>query len=67
MLLPNIQTSDSVPVPPPDHVEIVEGTARMWYDAKEAVFYNKVQVLNRDLLNVNSVLLPDLKLIINYY
>eukprot|EP00428_Durinskia_dybowskii_P073042 CAMPEP_0170412942 /NCGR_PEP_ID=MMETSP0117_2-20130122/31250_1 /TAXON_ID=400756 /ORGANISM="Durinskia baltica, Strain CSIRO CS-38" /LENGTH=570 /DNA_ID=CAMNT_0010670691 /DNA_START=61 /DNA_END=1773 /DNA_ORIENTATION=- len=34
---------------PPGHVEIVEGSARMIYDEKEAVFYNKVQVLNRDL------------------
>jgi tRNA (guanine26-N2/guanine27-N2)-dimethyltransferase len=31
------------------HIEIVEGSARMLYDQKEAVFYNKVQVLNRDL------------------
>lgn len=29
--------------------EIVEGSARMQYDANEAVFYNKVQVLNRDI------------------
>ena len=34
---------------PPNHVEIVEGSAKMWYDEKEAVFYNKIQVLNRDL------------------
>jgi tRNA (guanine26-N2/guanine27-N2)-dimethyltransferase len=34
---------------PANHVEIVEGTARMLYNEKEAVFYNKVQVLNRDL------------------
>ena len=34
---------------PAGHVEIVEGSARMIYDEKEAVFYNKVQVLNRDL------------------
>jgi tRNA (guanine26-N2/guanine27-N2)-dimethyltransferase len=34
---------------PENHVAIVEGTARMIYDKKEAVFYNKVQVLNRDL------------------
>lgn len=34
---------------PANHVEIVEGTAKMWYDAKEAVFYNNIQVLNRDL------------------
>jgi tRNA (guanine26-N2/guanine27-N2)-dimethyltransferase len=31
------------------HVTIVEGTASMQYDKKEEVFYNKVQVLNRDL------------------
>lgn len=30
-------------------VEIKEGSAVMQYDEKEAVFYNKVQVLNRDL------------------
>ncbi len=29
--------------------EINEGTAHMYYDTKETVFYNKVQVLNRDL------------------
>lgn len=28
---------------------IVEGTAHMEYDARETVFYNKVQVLNRDI------------------
>ena len=28
---------------------VVEGSATMQYDQKEAVFYNKVQVLNRDL------------------
>lgn len=28
---------------------IVEGTARMEYDNRELVFYNKIQVLNRDL------------------
>eukprot|EP01031_Cornospumella_fuschlensis_P008388 gene8388-10342_t len=28
---------------------ITEGTAMMHYDPKEVVFYNKVQVLNRDL------------------
>lgn len=31
------------------HVEISEGSARMLYDESEAVFYNKVQVLNRDI------------------
>ena len=30
-------------------VEINEGSARMMYDESEAVFYNKVQVLNRDI------------------
>lgn len=34
---------------PKNMVEIVEGTARMLYDEKEAVFYNKVQVFNRDV------------------
>lgn len=34
---------------PSGFVEIIEGSARMLYDEKEAVFYNKVQVLNRDL------------------
>lgn len=34
---------------PEGHVEITEGTVKMIYDQKEAVFYNKVQVLNRDL------------------
>ena len=29
-------------------VEIVEGSAKMLYNQKEAVFYNKVQVFNRD-------------------
>lgn len=29
-------------------VEIVEGSAKMQYNQKEAVFYNKVQVFNRD-------------------
>ena len=33
----------------PKLVEIVEGSARMLYDEREAVFYNKVQVLNRDI------------------
>lgn len=33
----------------PGFVEIKEGSASMLYDEKEAVFYNKVQVLNRDL------------------
>ena len=28
---------------------IIEGSASMLYDTSEAVFYNKVQVLNRDL------------------
>jgi tRNA (guanine26-N2/guanine27-N2)-dimethyltransferase len=39
------QTSDA----PPGKQIIVEGTAQMEYDLKEKVFYNKVQVLNRDL------------------
>lgn len=30
-------------------VEIREGSARMLYDNSEAVFYNKVQVFNRDI------------------
>lgn len=30
-------------------IEIIEGSARMNYSKDEAVFYNKVQVLNRDL------------------
>ena len=34
---------------PAGHVRITEGTATMIYDEKEAVFYNRVQVLNRDL------------------
>lgn len=34
---------------PPGKQIIVEGTAQMEYDLKEKVFYNKVQVLNRDL------------------
>lgn len=34
---------------PPKLVKVVEGSARMLYDEKEAVFYNKVQALNRDL------------------
>jgi tRNA (guanine26-N2/guanine27-N2)-dimethyltransferase len=32
-----------------DQIEIIEGSARMIYDKKEAVFYNKVQVMNRDI------------------
>lgn len=32
-----------------EKVLIEEGTAKMMYEKKEAVFYNKVQVLNRDL------------------
>lgn len=35
--------------PKPGFLSIQEGTASMQYDEKEAVFYNKVQVLNRDL------------------
>lgn len=31
------------------YMKITEGTATMYYDKKEAVFYNKVQVFNRDL------------------
>ena len=31
------------------HIRITEGTATMDYDEKEAVFYNKVQVFNRDI------------------
>jgi tRNA (guanine26-N2/guanine27-N2)-dimethyltransferase len=34
---------------PEGYCEIIEGQASMLYDNKEAVFYNKVQVLNRDL------------------
>ena len=34
---------------PEDLVKIVEGSASMNYDKNEAVFYNKVQVFNRDL------------------
>ena len=30
-------------------VEIKEGSATMYYDTSETVFYNKVQVLNRDI------------------
>jgi len=33
----------------PGHVKITEGTVTMDYDEKEAVFYNRVQVFNRDL------------------
>lgn len=32
-----------------DFMKIEEGTASMLYDKNEPVFYNKVQVLNRDL------------------
>ena len=35
--------------PKPGYVRIKEGTAIMDYDEKEAVFYNKVQVFNRDI------------------
>ena len=34
---------------PEEYVTIVEGQASMLYAKKEAVFYNKVQVLNRDV------------------
>lgn len=34
---------------PPGFATVIEGSATMQYDQKEAVFYNKVQVLNRDL------------------
>lgn len=30
------------------YLEIKEGLASMWYDKNEEVFYNKVQVFNRD-------------------
>jgi tRNA (guanine26-N2/guanine27-N2)-dimethyltransferase len=33
----------------PSGQEIVEGTVKMMYDTKEKVFYNKVQVFNRDI------------------
>ena len=34
---------------PPGFTEIREGLVSMIYDQKEAVFYNKVQVFNRDI------------------
>lgn len=44
-----IDPSLSLPELPAGHVRITEGSATMDYDEKEAVFYNKVQVFNRDL------------------
>ena len=44
-------SSDSGSSMPPlkeGYIRITEGTATMDYDEKEAVFYNKVQVFNRD-------------------
>jgi tRNA G26 N,N-dimethylase Trm1 len=32
-----------------EYMEIKEGTSSMQYDKSEAVFYNKVQVFNRDI------------------
>ena len=32
-----------------EYIEIKEGTASMFYDKNEEVFYNKVQVFNRDI------------------
>jgi tRNA (guanine26-N2/guanine27-N2)-dimethyltransferase len=39
----------AAPVDPANLQVIQEGTVRMEYDSREVVFYNKVQVLNRDL------------------
>jgi tRNA (guanine26-N2/guanine27-N2)-dimethyltransferase len=36
-------------VVPPGGTEIIEGSANMFYDNAETVFYNKVQVFNRDM------------------
>lgn len=43
-----IMSDTAVPEHPGKQI-IVEGTAQMEYDLQEKVFYNKVQVLNRDL------------------
>jgi tRNA (guanine26-N2/guanine27-N2)-dimethyltransferase len=45
MIDPNLD----LPALPTGHIRITEGSATMDYDEKEAVFYNKVQVFNRDL------------------
>lgn len=42
----NTIDNENVPL---NHIKITEGSAHMYYDKKEAVFYNKVQVLNRDV------------------
>jgi tRNA (guanine26-N2/guanine27-N2)-dimethyltransferase len=42
-----MSSSDNVS-PGEGYLEIKEGLASMWYDKNEEVFYNKVQVFNRD-------------------
>ena len=47
----SISASESASASPPgdNKTEIIEGSASMLYDKSEAVFYNKVQVMNRDI------------------
>ena len=42
-------STSSLPELAPGHIRITEGSATMDYNKEEAVFYNKVQVFNRDI------------------
>ena len=41
--------ADQSAVEEADHVEILEGKAKIWFSKANSVFYNPVQIFNRDL------------------
>jgi tRNA G26 N,N-dimethylase Trm1 len=45
----NVSSTSNIVENDDGFMKIEEGTANMLYDKNEPVFYNKVQVLNRDL------------------